>query len=41
MDIDFAHLYGDRWGFLQGRTPDSVVLAEGSQIEIYPNETRK
>ncbi len=41
MDIDFAHLYGPQWGFLQERTPDSVVLAEGSQIKIYPNKTRK
>ena len=41
MNVDFAHLYGERWGFLQGRTPDSVVLAEGSQIAIYPNETRR
>ena len=40
LSVDFAHLYGDRWAFLQGRTPDSVVLAEGSQIKIYPNETR-
>ena len=40
MNIDFAHLYGSQWGFLQGRQPESVVLAEGSQIKIYPNETR-
>ena len=40
MDIDFAPLYGSQWGFLQGKSPDSVVLAEGSQIKIYPNETR-
>ena len=41
MDIDFAHLYGPQWGFLQEREPDSVVLAEGSQIKIYPNKTRR
>ena len=41
MTIDFAHLYGDGWRFLQGRAPESVVLAEGSQIKIYPNETRE
>ena len=40
MTVDFAHLYGERWRFLQGRTPNSVVLAEGSQIAIYPNERR-
>ena len=41
MDIDFARLYGPQWHFLQERTPDSVVLAEGSQIKIYPNKTRQ
>ena len=41
MDIDFGHLYGPQWEFLQERTPDSVVLAEGSQIKIYPNKTRQ
>ncbi len=40
MDIDFAYLYGPQWGFLQTREPDSVVLAEGSHIKIYPNKTR-
>ena len=40
MHIDFAHLYGPQWAFLSGRAPDSVVLAEGSQIKIYPNRTR-
>lgn len=40
VHVDFAHLYGERWQFLQERTPDSVVLAEGSQIAIYPNENR-
>ena len=41
LEIDFAHLYGPQWGFLQNREPDSVVLAEGSQIEIYPNKARQ
>ena len=41
MDIDFAHLYGPQWSFLQTREPDSVVLAEGSQIKIYPNKARQ
>ena len=40
MNIDFAHLYGPQWTFLRGREPDSVVLAEGSQIKIYPNKTK-
>ena len=41
VSVDFAHVYGPQWAFLQERDPDSVVLAEGSQIEIYANETRK
>ena len=40
LGVEFAHLYGLQWEFLQGRTPDSVVLAEGSQIKIYPNKKR-
>lgn len=40
MDIDFVHIYGPHWQFLQQQAPDSVVLAEGSQIAIYQNETR-
>jgi len=40
VGVDFGQLYGDGWQFLQDRTPDSVVLAEGSHIKIYPNETR-
>ena len=40
LRLDFAQLYGQRWRFLQDRTPDSVVLAEGSHIAIYPNEMR-
>jgi uncharacterized protein YqjF (DUF2071 family) len=40
VGIDFAHLYGERWECLQGRAPDSVVLAEGSNIAIYSKENR-
>lgn len=41
LGVDFGHLYGERWQFLQSQTPDSVVLAEGSHIAIYPNEMRE
>ncbi|MET0340345.1 MAG: DUF2071 domain-containing protein [Polyangiales bacterium] len=30
--VDFAALYGSPWGFLSGVRPESVVLAEGSQV---------
>ncbi len=38
LDVDMEALYGPRWRFLQGRAPDSVVLAEGSAVAVYPNE---
>lgn len=38
LAVDFAHLYGPRWAFLQSRTPDSVVLAEGSHISVFPKD---
>ncbi len=40
LSVNCGLLYGERWQFLNDRTPDSVVLAEGSQIAIYPNEIR-
>ena len=38
LGVSFAHLYGEQWHFLQGRAPNSIVLAEGSHIAIFPNE---
>lgn len=34
-DWDFGAIYGERWAFLRGRTPESVVLAEGSAVEVF------
>lgn len=34
--VDWSRLYGPRWAGLQGRAPDSVLLAEGSPVEVYP-----
>ena len=39
LRLDFGGLFGPQWEFLQDRVPDSVVLFEGSAIEVYPNET--
>lgn len=36
--VDWAHVYGEDWGELAGRTPVSVQLAEGSGVEIYDAE---
>jgi uncharacterized protein YqjF (DUF2071 family) len=38
-DIDFRALYGQRWGFLNERTPVSVIYAVGSAVEVYPPRT--
>ena len=34
--VDWALLYGPEWEFLSGRAPDSVVLAAGSAVAVYP-----
>ncbi len=38
LSVNLEALYGPTWQFLQGQSPDSVVLAEGSAIAVYPNE---
>ena len=35
VDCDFANLYGPSFSALNGQTPDSVFLAEGSAINVY------
>jgi uncharacterized protein YqjF (DUF2071 family) len=35
IDVDFAETYGERFGFLTGTEPDSVLLAKGSDISVY------
>jgi uncharacterized protein len=34
IDVDFEALYGDRFGFLASRPPESILLAEGSEVEV-------
>jgi uncharacterized protein len=36
LDLDWAHVYGPEWQVLQGKTPDSTVLAVGSAVAVYP-----
>lgn len=36
MDWDWEAAYGPEWAFLNGRDPDSAVLAVGSEVTIYP-----
>ena len=35
VDCDFKNLYGDEFSFLTGKQPDSVFLAEGSEITVF------
>jgi len=32
--VDFGINYGDDFAFLHNATPDSVILAEGSEIRV-------
>ena len=34
-NVDFTHLYGSKWSFLNGAEPYSVMLAEGSDVKVY------
>ncbi|MDQ0782383.1 YqjF family protein [Chryseobacterium sp. W4I1] len=34
LDIDFSAIYGEEFEFLNGQTPVSVMLAEGSEIKV-------
>lgn len=36
LDCDLGSLYGEEWAALDGRTPDSVVFAVGSEVAVYP-----
>lgn len=35
IDVDFESVYGKQWAFLKGRVPHSVLLAEGSEVNVY------
>ena len=34
VDVQFGKLYGSRFSFLDQQTPDSVLLAEGSEVSV-------
>ena len=36
VDLDWASVYGSRWGFLRGQVPHATVLAAGSAVSVYP-----
>jgi uncharacterized protein YqjF (DUF2071 family) len=38
-DVDWVTLYGPEWAVMTGREPDSVVLAAGSAVRVYPRGT--
>jgi uncharacterized protein YqjF (DUF2071 family) len=39
IDVDFTTVYGERFGFLSGKAPKSVLLAEGSAIAVKAGRT--
>jgi uncharacterized protein YqjF (DUF2071 family) len=41
LDFDWSGLYGTEWGFLAKERPVSVVLAEGSPVEVHPKRILK
>lgn len=36
IDLDWSSVYGPAWASLQGATPESLILAVGSEIAVYP-----
>ena len=36
LDVDMGQLYGDEFASLNDVEPYSVVVAAGSEIEVYP-----
>jgi len=36
LDVDFGHLYGEQWAFLADARPHCSLVAEGSEIAVYP-----
>ncbi len=38
IDVDFGGLYGSGFASLSGRLPESILLAEGSEIEVRSGE---
>lgn len=41
IDIDFSESYGLHFSFLNSRVPDSVMLAEGSEVSVEPKQKLK
>ncbi len=39
IDVDFAEVYGQEFGFLSSTPPTSVMLAEGSEITVESKRT--
>jgi uncharacterized protein YqjF (DUF2071 family) len=36
IDVDWAKLYGPAWAVMNDRRPQSLLLAAGSRVEVYP-----
>lgn len=38
INIDFGRVYGERFEFLNGQQPYSILLAKGSEVSVYKGE---
>jgi uncharacterized protein YqjF (DUF2071 family) len=36
VDVDWGALYGPEWAVMTGAVPESVILAAGSAVSVYP-----
>lgn len=36
LHLDYGHLYGDEWAFLNTRIPFNIMVAEGSEVKLFP-----
>ncbi len=41
LNIDFGHVYGEQWSFLNTQIPFNVTVAEGSDIKVFPGKVVK
>lgn len=41
LDLDWTGLYGSEWGYLRDRPTTSVVLAQGSPVEVHSKRILK
>lgn len=38
LKVDFGMIYGDKWSFLNHQIPYNIMVAEGSDIKVFPGK---